>query len=100
VSPSVVSSALVQEESEIQKPVYFTSRALHWAEERYPRIEKLAFALITLAQKLRPYFQAYVVQVLTKYLYFQNYFSDKEKVARSDSQGSCPDARARDSVLT
>jgi hypothetical protein len=30
---------------------------------------------------------------------FQNYFSDKEKVARPDGQGSRPDARARDSVF-
>jgi hypothetical protein len=30
---------------------------------------------------------------------FQNYFSDKEKVARPDGQGSCPDARARDSIF-
>jgi len=46
VSPSAVSSALVREDPGIQKPVYFTSKALHGAEERYPRIEKLAFALI------------------------------------------------------
>jgi hypothetical protein len=49
VSPSAVSSALVREDSGIQKPVYFTSKALHGAEERYPRIEKLAFALIVSA---------------------------------------------------
>jgi len=30
---------------------------------------------------------------------FQNYFSDKEKVARPDSQGFCPDARASDSIF-
>jgi hypothetical protein len=43
VSASAVSSALVREESGIQKPMYFTSRALHGAEERYPRIEKTGF---------------------------------------------------------
>jgi hypothetical protein len=32
VSPSAVSSVLVREESRVQKPVYFTSRALHGAE--------------------------------------------------------------------
>jgi hypothetical protein len=30
---------------------------------------------------------------------FQNYFSDKEKVARPDGQGSCPDSCATDSVF-
>jgi len=67
VSPSAVSSVLVREESRVQKPVYFTSRALHGAEGRYPRIEKLAFALINLARRLRPYFQAHAIRVLTEY---------------------------------
>ena len=34
-------------------------------EERYPQIEKLAFALITAARKLKPYFQAHTIVVLT-----------------------------------
>jgi hypothetical protein len=67
VSPSAVSSALVREDSRIQKPVYFTSKALDGAEERYPRIEKLAFALIVSARRLRPYFQVHAIRVLTEY---------------------------------
>jgi hypothetical protein len=67
VSLSTVSSALVREESGIQKLVYFTSKALHGAEERYPRIEKLAFTLIDSARRLRPYFQAHAIRVLTEY---------------------------------
>jgi hypothetical protein len=67
VSSSAVSSALVREDAGIQKPVYFTSRALRGAEERYPRIEKLAFALIVSARKLRPYFQEHAIWVLTEY---------------------------------
>jgi hypothetical protein len=67
VSPSAASSVLVLKESGVQKPVYFTSRALHGAEGRYPRIEKLAFSLITSAQRLRPYFQAHAIRVLTEY---------------------------------
>jgi len=51
----------------LQKPAYFTSRALHGAEGRYPRIEKLAFALITSSRRLRPYFQAHAIRVLTEY---------------------------------
>jgi len=56
VSSSVVSSTLVREDAGVQKPVYFTSKALHGAEERYPRIEKLAFSLVISAWRLRPYF--------------------------------------------
>ena len=64
VSPAAVSSALVREEDRVQKPVYFMSRALQGAEERYPPMEKLAFALVTAACKLKPYFQAHTVIVL------------------------------------
>ena len=49
----------------IQKPVYYTSKALRGAEGRYPLIEKLAFALITASRKLRHYFQAHVINVMT-----------------------------------
>ena len=56
VSPYAVSSALIKEEEKIQKPVYYTSRALKGVEGRYPIMEKLAFTLVTSSRKLRPYF--------------------------------------------
>ena len=65
ISPTVVSTALIREEEKVQKPVYYASRALHRAEERYLPIEKLAFALVTAARKRKPYFQAHTVVVLT-----------------------------------
>ena len=49
----------------MQKLVYYASRALRRAEERYPPMEKLAFVLVTAACKLKPYFQAHTVVVLT-----------------------------------
>ena len=49
----------------MQKPIYYTNRALCGAEERYPSMEKLAFVLVTAARKLKPYFQAHMVVVLT-----------------------------------
>uniref|UniRef100_A0A2N9ERC7 RNA-directed DNA polymerase n=1 Tax=Fagus sylvatica TaxID=28930 RepID=A0A2N9ERC7_FAGSY len=42
-------------------------RALRGAEERYPPMEKLAFALVTAARKLRPYFQAHTIVLLTNH---------------------------------
>ena len=45
--------------------MYYASRALRDAKERYPPMEKLAFALVTAAHKFKPYFQAYTVNVLT-----------------------------------
>ena len=59
--------ALVREEGKIQKLVYYTSRALRAAEGRYLMMEKLAFALVTASRKLRYYFQAHVINVLTNH---------------------------------
>ena len=56
VSSTVVSAALIREEEKVQKPVYYASWALRGAEERYPPMEKLVFALVTAARKLKPYF--------------------------------------------
>ena len=64
VSQAAVSAALVREDGHSQRPVYFVSRAFRGAEERYPRMEKLALALMTAARKLKPYFQAHVIIVL------------------------------------
>ena len=54
-----------KEEEKVQKLVYYASQALRGAKKRYPPIEKLAFALVTAACKLKPYFQAHMVIVLT-----------------------------------
>lgn len=42
-------------------------QALLAIETRYPDMEKLALALITAFQKLRPYFQAHAIEVLTNF---------------------------------
>ena len=65
ISPVAVSAALVREEERVQNPVYYTSRALRNSKERYPPMEKLAFALFMAAHKLKSYFQAHTVIVLT-----------------------------------
>ena len=56
---------LVREEDKIQKLVYYASRALRGAQERYQPMEKLAFALVMAVRKLKPYFQAHTVTILT-----------------------------------
>nr|CAN62505.1 hypothetical protein VITISV_010653 [Vitis vinifera] len=47
------------------KPIYYVSRALADVETRYSKMELTALALRSAAQKLRPYFQAHPVIVLT-----------------------------------
>ena len=48
-----------------QKPIYCVSKALADVETRYSKMELTALALRSAAQKLRPYFQAHLVVVLT-----------------------------------
>ena len=45
--------------------MYYTSKALRGAEERYPPIEKMALVLVTTARKLKLYYQAYTIIILT-----------------------------------
>ena len=56
---------LIRDKDQVQNPVYYCSRALRGAKERYPRMEKLILALVTVARKLRPYFQAHTIEVPT-----------------------------------
>ena len=67
VSDFATSATLVRERDRVQQPVYYCSRALRGAEERYPKMEKMILALITTSRKLRPYFQAHTIEVPTKY---------------------------------
>ena len=67
ISDFSISAALVRERDRVQQPVYYCSRALRGAEERYPKMEKLIPALVTTSKKLRPYFQAHTVEVPTEY---------------------------------
>ncbi|XP_064941125.1 uncharacterized protein LOC135594645 [Musa acuminata AAA Group] len=60
-----ISSVLVKESSGAQLPIFYVSHVLSGPEERYPPIEKLALALVLSARKLRPYFQAHSVEVIT-----------------------------------
>ncbi|XP_016185917.1 uncharacterized protein LOC107627603 [Arachis ipaensis] len=65
VSDWAISSVIVTERNKVQHPIYFVSKTLQHAELNYPRIEKLALALIFSARRLRPYFQSHVIHVRT-----------------------------------
>ncbi|KAK3008068.1 hypothetical protein RJ639_013511 [Escallonia herrerae] len=60
-----VSAVLVREQDSKQFPIYYVSKVLQGAELCYPTTEKLAFALLIAARKLRPYFQSHTITVLT-----------------------------------
>ena len=73
ISRTTVSSALMISEEGTQLPVYYTSRTLHYAELNYPRLEKLTYTFLITSRKLRPYFQAQAIDVLTDRLYKGQY---------------------------
>ena len=64
MSETVVSVALIREEGRKQLPIYYVNQAFQGVEFRYPRIEKIVFALVVASRKLRQYFQANPILVM------------------------------------
>ena len=65
-SDIAVSAALFKECGNAKlRPVFFVNKSLTDAETRYTHLERAALTLRTSAQKLRPYFQAHPVVVVT-----------------------------------
>jgi hypothetical protein len=68
-SNSAVSAVLVQEKEEEGKlkqiPVYFASEALSGSKIFYSELEKIAYAVIMVARKLRHYFEGHRITVIT-----------------------------------
>ena len=49
-----------------EQPIYYISHALKDAETRYPRAERVCLAIAYASQRLRHYFLAYEVWLMTK----------------------------------
>ncbi|KAM2704457.1 hypothetical protein EV1_033783 [Malus domestica] len=67
VSASTISSILIRMDGNIERPVYYASKALQDAETRDSNIKKLVLALVMFTRKLRPYFQAHSIIVFTNH---------------------------------
>ena len=69
----VVSAALVVERQEegkaqkVQRPVYFISEVLSDTKTRYSQIQKLVYTVLITKRKLRHYFDAHPITVVSKY---------------------------------
>ena len=62
-----VSTTLVREKEKVQWFIYHISKRLLDAKTKYFELEKLVMALVVLSKKLRPYFHAHSIEVLTNY---------------------------------
>ncbi|KAI5354401.1 hypothetical protein L3X38_007296 [Prunus dulcis] len=65
VYSTAVSSVLIRKPKKVELSIFYVSKALQSAELRYPTLEQLALALVVSARRLRPYFQAHGIKVLT-----------------------------------
>jgi hypothetical protein len=70
----VVSAVIVVERTEeghalpVQQPVYYINEVLSETKARYPQIQKLLYAVVLARRKLRHYFEAHPVTVVSSFL--------------------------------
>ncbi|GKF13598.1 reverse transcriptase domain-containing protein, partial [Tanacetum coccineum] len=65
VSREAVSTVLLTDRNGRQCPVQYVSRTLNEAERNYSPLEKLALSLVNMTRRLRRYFEAHPVKVIT-----------------------------------
>jgi ribonuclease HI len=69
----VVSAVIVVERTEeghalpVQRPVYYISEVLSETKARYPQVQKLLYAVVLARRKLRHYFEAHPVMVVSSF---------------------------------
>jgi hypothetical protein len=69
----VVSAVIVVERTEeghalpVQRPVYYISEVLSETKARYPQVQKLLYAVVLARRKLRHYFEAHPVTVVSSF---------------------------------
>jgi hypothetical protein len=69
----VVNAVIVVERTEeghallVQRPVYYISEVLSETKARYPQIQKLLYAMVLARRKLRHYFEAHPVTVVSSF---------------------------------
>jgi hypothetical protein len=84
-SNSAVSVVLVQEKKEEEELkqiiVYFASEALSGSKLFYPKLQKIAYAVVMAARKLRNYFEGYRIRVITNQP-LNNLLTNKEASTR------------------
>jgi len=84
-SPTTVSAVLVEEKEHENKlkqfPVYFVSEALSGAKLNYSKLEKIAYIVVMASRKLKHYFQAHRIKVLSAQP-LEAFFCNREAIRR------------------
>jgi len=65
VMEQAISLVLVQDQDQVQKPIYFVSKVLQGPEVRYQALEKATLVVVFSARRLRHDFQSFTVVVMT-----------------------------------
>ncbi|XP_068480871.1 uncharacterized protein [Phaseolus vulgaris] len=65
ITEKAISAVLIQDQDQVQRPIYFVSKVLQGPEVRYQALEKAALAVVFSARRLRHYFQSFTVLVMT-----------------------------------
>ena len=65
ISENAISMVLARAEGRQHRPVYYINHVFQGAQLRYSRLEKFAYAIVLSARRLRPYFEAHPITVLT-----------------------------------
>ena len=62
-----IGALLAQEDDQRnEQPIYYVSKTLKDTETRYPRIEKASLVIIYVSQRLKRYFSAHQILLVTK----------------------------------
>jgi len=56
ITEKVISAVLIQDQDQVQRPIYFVSKVLQGPEVRYQALEKAALVVVFSARRLRHYF--------------------------------------------
>ena len=62
-----LSNEATQKKKMVQRPVYFVSSLLQGTRSRYSGVQKLLFGLLMTSRKLRHYFQAHEIIIVTRF---------------------------------